>query len=557
MKSSLVVTLVALLVVAAGLQGYPSEAVVLEDLELMDWRELPEATTWFSGGVAAAVLVGWYADHGYPEMIADWTDDGRVDWDDLCWLASDFGKRMGAQLEPIVDPHLVDVLARHIAGCCPDQFLLRIHDSSFWEEYQAHMAKRFDPASYRGIEVEIADDPSYDDIVCHLLAQRPAIAGIGSEQDDNRFAVIRSFGSGETWSGWPVGLVNTEPERFGEDAIWDTEVRQKDGKWGFPCPAWTAFETMIVLIPLGSGPTGGAASGGEETGRSADAGGTQGTASAPTGDGLGKQDDPASDRSADLEIEMKFDTAVTVGTRTRYLLYLWNNGPDTAQNISVRAERSPDVKYIDSAPIADSGSVLASPGRTVTTWQMAEFAVTPADVVGYLGAEVNALYVEFDASLCGQTVEFEYEITSDTPDPNLMNNSGVLQVPVLPCDPDPRSEEGEKPNLWVTNVHGCYTFLAQQERYRAKVSGIVHNGGKAKAAHVWAQVSACGKTEQVFVGTIPAGGEKRISATINVGYREGWPWKICITADPHRHIQEADESNNTSCSSIPMRSECP
>ena len=57
--------------------------------------------------------------------------------------------------------------------------------------------------------------------------------------------------------------------------------------------------------------------------------------------------------------------------------------------------------------------------------------------------------LSFDPSLCGQTVEFRYGISSDTFDPDLGNNSGILRVPLLPCD-------GPKPNLWVTDVTGCW-----------------------------------------------------------------------------------------------------
>ncbi|MBU1050479.1 hypothetical protein KKG90_10715, partial [Candidatus Bipolaricaulota bacterium] len=92
----------------------------------------------------------------------------------------------------------------------------------------------------------------------------------------------------------------------------------------------------------------------------------------------------------------------------------------------------------------------------------------------------------------------------------------------------------------------------------ATVTGIVHNGGQADAANVKAEITAGGKSTVVTVGTISAGGQKTVSATIDVGdYNQvSWPVSTSIEADPYHTITEADESNNTTNSSFPQSSDC-
>jgi len=58
-----------------------------------------------------------------------------------------------------------------------------------------------------------------------------------------------------------------------------------------------------------------------------------------------------------------------------------------------------------------------------------------------------------------------------------------------------------------------------------------------------------------MLGTIPAGEQRRVWANLDVDPAT-WPWPIRVTADPCDKIDEADESNNTTESSIPQEGEC-
>jgi len=559
-KRTMVVVWVVCVLVVISLAAFATSEGVLDELELVDWTDLPGGTSWYSGGVATAVVMDWYAQQGYPGLVPDVDRDGSINRGDVIALASDLGWRMAADLEPIVDPLLVDVLARHVISVYPDEFLLRIYDPSFPQEFHAQMGHAFDPLGYPGLDIEIAAEPTHDDVVFWLENQTPGIAGVGMRGGDNRFAVTRSFSCMGTDEGRPLDLVNTDPYRFEDGRVWNTVLRFQGGLWEFACPAWIPFETLIVLIPLQAEMT--VAHSDHEDGESgSESGGSippdfGEPSSAPGG---GQTSGSDSDRSADLQIEMKFDTPVAVGTRTRYLLYLWNNGPDAAQNVAIRVKYPSEVRYLDSAPVADTGSLSMSQNQTLTIWRMDSFAVTPESVVGQLGAEICALHVEFDPSLCGSTVALEYGIASDTPDPDLQNNSGSLQVSVLPCDPPAPAPPAGKPNLWVTNVSGCWRWSqGGDERVIATVTGVVHNGGQATASNVRARVTAAGRSRTVAVGTIAAGGRKSISATIDIGPYDsvGWPFPTSITADPFDQIDEADESNNTTASSIPEGAEC-
>ena len=438
MKRAMVVVGWIGLCVAMGSVASGAPDVALDGLALMDWGDIEAGTSRYSGAVASAVVLEWHGGRGYPDLLSDETGDGCIDHEDLRALAGRLGKWMGAEMEPIVDPHLVDVLARYMALRCPDRFSLWNYDPSFPEEYRAHWGRSFDSATYQ--DIEILDEPCPGDIFEHLCGGCPGIVGVGSRPDDNRYAVMRSCAVPEAGAGWPVGFVNAESERFGPEPVWKTVAWEQDGSWGVPCPDWTPIEALMVLIPIDAAEAAAAAVRGQNS-SDPPAGGTSPQDGQTGPSDLGEE--------ADLEIEMRFGTPVAAASEERYLLYVWSNGPDTARNVSVQLERPNNVGYAQSAPGADSKSLSLSASTQMDLWHLGDLFVIPSTVVSYLGAEILSVRLSFDPSLCGQTVEFRYGISSDTFDPDLGNNSGILRVPLLPCD-------GPKPNLWVTDVTGCW-----------------------------------------------------------------------------------------------------
>jgi len=115
------------------------------------------------------------------------------------------------------------------------------------------------------------------------------------------------------------------------------------------------------------------------------------------------------------------------------------------------------------------------------------------------------------------------------------------------------------PNLWVTGMTGCWSWSNDgREHVIATVTGIVHNGGQASATGVRACITGNGVSKTVTVGTLMAGQQKQVSATLDLGSIDTmvWPVQTSIMADPSNAITEADETNNNTNSAFPQSSTC-
>jgi len=126
-------------------------------------------------------------------------------------------------------------------------------------------------------------------------------------------------------------------------------------------------------------------------------------------------------------------------------------------------------------------------------------------------------------------------------------------------DPGDDPQGNPLPNLWVTNMTGCWSWSNDgREHVIATVTGIVHNGGQATATGVKARVTANGVSKTVSVGTLTAGSQKQVSAILDLGSIDTmiWPVQTSIMADPANLITEADETNNNTNSAFPQSSTC-
>lgn len=239
--------LVSLAIVAVG-----NEPFVLEELHLIHWEDVADGRPSYTGPVSAAILMAWYAEHGYPELLPDLNGDGRINEQDTLMLAGDFGEEMGGNLvhEQLADPFIVYPLARYIGERYPNEFRMLIYDESFPEEVEHDLGQPFNPTEVGGIVLEVHEDPFYELYVHHLEEQRPGIVGIGPDFPEwNHFAVSRSFVPQEEPEGFPVDLVSTSYQLFAEEPVWNTFLRLEFQRWGFLTPGWVPFETLIVLIP--------------------------------------------------------------------------------------------------------------------------------------------------------------------------------------------------------------------------------------------------------------------------------------------------------------------
>ena len=239
--------LTSLAIVTMGVEPF-----ALEDLHLIHWEQVPDGRPSYTGPVSAAVLMAWYAEHGYPELLPDLNQDGQTNEEDTLLLARDFGEEMGGQMvnDKLADPFIVYPLARYIAERYPNEFRMFIYDESFPEEVERDMGQPFNPTEIGGLALEVHEDPFYELYVHYLEAQRPGIVGIGYDIPEwNDFSVSRSYIPAEEPEGWPVDLVSTGYEQFTDNPVWETLLRLDPDRWGFLTPEWVPFEILIILLP--------------------------------------------------------------------------------------------------------------------------------------------------------------------------------------------------------------------------------------------------------------------------------------------------------------------
>ncbi|MBU1048972.1 DUF11 domain-containing protein, partial [Candidatus Bipolaricaulota bacterium] len=241
------IALISLVITTSG-----SEPFALEELHLIHWEDVADAHPSYTGPVSAAILMAWYAEHGYPNLLPDLNQDGRINEEDTLLLARDFAEEMSANLlhEQLADPFIVYPLARYVGERYPHEFRMFIYDESFPEEVERDLGQSFDPEEVGGIVLEVHEDPFYELYVRHLEARRPGIVGIGPDVPEwNHFAVSRSYIPQETPGDFPVDLVSTGYQLFADEPVWNTFMRLEPERWGILMPEWVPFEIFIVLIP--------------------------------------------------------------------------------------------------------------------------------------------------------------------------------------------------------------------------------------------------------------------------------------------------------------------
>ena len=253
MRTLQILSLVCVALMSVAVLAAASEPFVLEELHLIHWEDIPEGRPSYTGPVSAAILMSWYAEHGYPLLLPDLNHDGQINEEDTRLLARDFGEEMGGRLieDKLGDPFLVYPLARYVADRYPNEFRMLIYDESFPEEVQRDLGQSFDPEEVGGIVMDVLEDPFYELYTYHLEQQRPGIVGIGHDMPEwNDFAVSRSYIPGEEMpEGWPVNLASTGTLQFAHEPVWETFMRLEPERWGFLVPEWVPFEILIILFP--------------------------------------------------------------------------------------------------------------------------------------------------------------------------------------------------------------------------------------------------------------------------------------------------------------------
>lgn len=125
----------------------------------------------FSTSGGAAIVLAWFANHGYTRLLTDLNNDGCINEMDTAKLADLFADRMETNSKgESSDPHFVVGLAHYISNKYPREFKLDIYDTGFLLEYQKASGEDFDVADFPGIVIEIKDeDPPYPHYALGML----------------------------------------------------------------------------------------------------------------------------------------------------------------------------------------------------------------------------------------------------------------------------------------------------------------------------------------------------------------------------------------------------
>ncbi|MCK5827144.1 hypothetical protein KAH43_01365, partial [Candidatus Bipolaricaulota bacterium] len=146
----------------------------------------------------------------------------------------------------------------------------------------------------------------------------------------------------------------------------------------------------------------------------------------------------SSGESADLVITMNLadptSEPVSDDSKPQYNLTVWNNGPNAARNVVLKLIMPPEVVLLNGglSPIYTG----THPPNDIIEWHIGDKPVPDGKGVW--------LQADIDAGFCGNLV-YQFEVSSDTPDPDMSNNSDTLTTQVGPCDGGgtPPGGEGE------------------------------------------------------------------------------------------------------------------
>jgi len=257
-KSAACIALLSILVALSlsGASQIEIPGLILTDMQLISQESLPHWTPLWTGPIQAATIAAWFAEHGYPALMQDYNGDGVIDELDTIELANDFGLHSMQTESPrgTTDVLLVVGLANYIAQRYPDEFVLKIYDQGFPQEFQSQGYGPFSPDAIPGVVLELMGEPTLERYIHELSTGEGVIAGIAESEERNRYFSGRSFLYEQTPAGYtPV------------DFAWAKEDSWKDGHQGQVLETvgrttawfeieflnrWIPVEFMLALSPL-------------------------------------------------------------------------------------------------------------------------------------------------------------------------------------------------------------------------------------------------------------------------------------------------------------------
>jgi hypothetical protein len=233
------------------------EGLVLTDLHLISQESLPHWTPAWTGPIQGSTIAAWFAEHGYPALMHDFNGDGVVDELDTIELADNFGLGIMQTATPrgTTDVRLVVGLASYIAGFYPNEFVLKIYDLGFPNEFSAQGYGTFAPNVIPGIVLELMDEPSIEAYIHELSTGEGVIVGLeDGEVDRNRYLAGRSLLFEQTQEGYtPLDFAWAKEDRWEpghQGQVLETVGVMEDRFYIEFQGNWVPVEFMLALSPI-------------------------------------------------------------------------------------------------------------------------------------------------------------------------------------------------------------------------------------------------------------------------------------------------------------------
>ncbi|MGY4707062.1 CARDB domain-containing protein [Candidatus Bipolaricaulota sp. J31] len=504
------------------------ECFQVTDLQLISHEEVSAGTVAYDGPTCAAIVLAWLADHGFRALLPDLNGDGTIDERDTVALAEKLSPDMRVRPDRgTLDPWLVDAIARYVGKRYPNQFVVKIYDDTFRQEYSATMGQSFDPNLYPNISFELYPNASRDDYAEELLSAEGVILGLGPERGHNRYFVGRSFEFQQGPGGWPIDVVDTsdDPGVVGlQGQVFPTYMRKSTTHWLVAYGGWQPLEFMLALSPLRKpGPTG------EEYPCAINAFGYDVTK-------------VETDFGA-FEVE---ECAVHDGTRDLYIY--------TVRNIDFLHNGCGICEFF----IPNTGGLATldqwgPTGWLVNAWYPSGWSWTaPSGDCGIMPG--SSAVFGFAVPAPTTDVVRPAMVSSCLPSPTVAGLEGRLRLKFSTTGPEVQ-EEG-CPDLVVKKIRACW-YIDAEQRVHVRVNVRVKNEGTTKASNVYVCITAGGQSTTEWAGTILPGSTDYVSAEITLPPGSlSFPIPVHVVVDCKDKVKECDETNNVANASVDRADTC-
>jgi len=189
--------------------------------------------------------------------MSDFNGDGIIDELDTIELANNFGRGIMQTLTPrgTTDVRLVVGLGNYLADHYPDQFVLKIYDVSFPNEFASQGYGAFAPDVIPGILLELMQEPSIPAYIDELSYGEGVIVGLEEgEVDRNRYLSGRSFLYEKTPEGYtPLDFAWAKEDRWEpghQGQVLETVGNTEDRFYIEFLGDWVPVEFMLALSPV-------------------------------------------------------------------------------------------------------------------------------------------------------------------------------------------------------------------------------------------------------------------------------------------------------------------